>query len=269
MGQGMDIGSGRPQFGELLSLRGSRALVTGASGNIGRGIALRLAEAGAKIVVHYFSDTAGAEETVAAIAEVGGEAIAVQANLRESNGAGHLFAAISNSGSAVDCVVNNAAVQPVQALGEMTVEDWQNVMTANLDGAFGVTQAAAKAMQQQRIAGAMVNIASIEGLDPAVGHSHYSTSKTGLIMFTRTCALEYGFAGIRFNSVSPGLIDRQGLDKDWPAGVGRWLGKVPLGRLGEISDVADAVLFLLSPAARWISGSNLVVDGGMSSVSRW
>ena len=265
----MDSSNGRPPVGELLSLRGSRALVTGASGNIGRGIALRLAEAGAKIVVHYFSDEAGAEKTVAAIAAIGGDAISIQANLQETNGAAILFAAIDGSGAAVDCVVNNAAVQPVQAIEEVSTGDWQAVMAANLDGAFRVTQAAAKAMQQQQIAGSVVNIASIEGSDPAVGHSHYSTSKAGLIMFTRTCALEYGAAGIRFNSVSPGLIDREGLARDWPDGVERWLDKAPLGRLGESSDVADAVLFLLSPAARWISGTNLIVDGGMSSVSRW
>ena len=265
----MDSSKGRPPVGELLSLCGSRALVTGASGNIGRGIALRLAEAGAKLVVHYFSDEAGAEKTVAAIAAIGGDALSIQANLQETIGAASLFAAIENSGAAVDCVVNNAAVQPVQALAEVSAGDWQEVMAANLDGAFRVTQAAAKAMQQQKIAGAVVNIASIEGSDPAVGHSHYSTSKAGLIMLTRTCALEYGPAGIRFNSVSPGLIDRAGLDKDWPDGVERWLDKVPLGRLGKSSDVADAVLFLLSPAARWISGTNLIVDGGMSSVSRW
>lgn len=265
----MDSSNDRLQVGDLLSLRGSRALVTGASGNIGRGIALRLAEAGAKIVVHYFSDETGAEKTVAAIAETGGNAIAVQANLQETNGAVNLFAAINSSGAAVDCVVNNAAVQPVQALEEVSAEDWQGVMAANLDGAFRVTQAAAKAMKQQKIAGSVVNIASIEGSDPAVGHSHYSTSKAGLIMFTRTCALEYGAAAIRFNSVSPGLIDREGLDRDWPDGVERWLGKVPLGRLGQASDVANAVLFLLSPAARWINGTNLIVDGGMSTVSRW
>lgn len=265
----MDSSNDRPQVGELLSLRGSRALVTGASGNIGRGIALRLAEAGAKIVVHYFSDEVGAEKTVTAIAEIGGDAISFQANLQETNGAANLFAAIDSSGAVVDCVVNNAAVQPERALEDMSARDWQRVMAANLDGAFRVTQAAVKAMQRKRIAGAVVNIASIEGSDPAVGHSHYSSSKAGLIMFTRTCALEYGAAGIRFNSVSPGLIDRAGLDRDWPDGVERWLRKVPLGRLGESSDVADAVLFLLSPAARWISGSNLIVDGGMSSVSRW
>lgn len=265
----MEVSSDGPTVNELLSLRGSRALVTGASGNIGRGIALRLAEAGAKIVVHYFSDEAGAEKTIAAITEIGGDAISVQANLQETNGAASLFAAIDSSGAAVDCVVNNAAVQPVQALEDVSAGDWQEVLATNLDGVFRVTQAAAKTMKQQQIAGSVVNIASIEGSDPAVGHSHYSTSKAGLIMFTRTCALEYGAAGIRINSVSPGLIDREGLNRDWPDGVERWLGKVPLGRLGETRDVANAVLFLLSPAARWISGTNLIVDGGMSSVSRW
>ena len=102
-----------------------------------------------------------------------------------------------------------------------------------------------------------------------MGHSHYATSKAGLLMFTRACALEYGKDGIRFNAVSPGLIDRDGLAENWPEGVERWLNQVPLECLGNVADVANAVLFLLSSASRWVSGANLVVDGGMSSVSRW
>jgi len=254
---------------ELLSLRGSRALVTGASGAIGRAIALRLAEAGADIVAHYFSDAIGAGKTVDDIFAAGGTAISIQADLKQDSAVNQLFDEITAGGATVDCVVNNAAVQPVLSLPELTHGEWQEVMAANLDGAFRVTQAAARQMRGQRMAGAVVNVASIEGSDPASGHSHYSTSKAGLIMFTRTCAMEYGADGIRFNSVSPGLIDRPGLNEDWPEGVERWLAKVPLDCLGVTGDVADAVLFLLSPAARWISGSNLIVDGGMSAVSRW
>ena len=88
-------------------------------------------------------------------------------------------------------------------------------------------------------------------------------------MFSRAAAIEYGASGIRINCVSPGLIDRDGLAESWPDGVARWQKRAPLGRLGTPQDVADAVLFLLSPAARWISGTNLVVDGGMSAQSRW
>ena len=117
--------------------------------------------------------------------------------------------------------------------------------------------------------GAIVNIASIEGTDPAMGHSHYATSKAGLLMLTRSLTLEYAGRGIRTNAVSPGLIDRAGIEQNWPEGVARWRENAPLGRMGNIMDVADAVLFLLSRASRWISGVNLVVDGGMSTVSRW
>ena len=127
----------------------------------------------------------------------------------------------------------------IKDMPELDGDEWRAIMAANLDSAFFVTQAAARQMRERSITGAVVNIASIEGSDPAKGHSHYATSKAGLLMFTRACALEYGKDGIRFNSVSPGLIDRDGLNEGWPEGVERWLNKVPLGGLGHATDVAN------------------------------
>ena len=247
-----------PDVHDLLSLTGETVLVTGASGNIGRGIARRLAEAGAEIVVHFHRDKASAMSLVEEL----GSGLIVQADLGDADAVEAMFAACRPT-----MVVNNAAAQPVQALDTMRFEDWQAMMATNLDGAFLVTQCAARSWENA--GGAIVNIASIEGSDPAAGHAHYATSKAGLIMFSRAAALEYGPSGIRVNCVSPGLIDRDGLADDWPDGVSRWQEQAPLGRLGTPKDVADAVLFLLSPAARWISGINLVVDGGMSAQSRW
>jgi len=117
--------------------------------------------------------------------------------------------------------------------------------------------------------GAIVNIASIEGHSPAAGHGHYATSKAGQLMFTKAAALEYGRQGIRVNSVSPGLIDTGGLAEAWPPGVARWTAAAPLERLGQPEDVADAVLFLASPASRWITGADLLVDGGVSTHPTW
>jgi 3-oxoacyl-[acyl-carrier protein] reductase len=242
----------------LLNLAGETVLVTGASGNIGRGIARRLAEAGANVVVHYHREAAAAT----ALADELGTGTPLKADLGDRSAVDDLLAASNPT-----LIVNNAAAQPVRSLPDMAYDDWRAVMAANLDGPFLVTQRAASGWGER--GGAIVNIASIEGSDPAVGHAHYATSKAGLLMFSRAAALEYGPRGIRINCVSPGLIDRDGLADSWPDGVSRWLGRVPLGRLGTAQDVADAVLFLLSPAARWISGANLVVDGGMSAQSKW
>jgi NAD(P)-dependent dehydrogenase (short-subunit alcohol dehydrogenase family) len=152
---------------------------------------------------------------------------------------------------------------------DMSAIEWQQVVAANLDSAVNVSREAIRRMCGQDSGGTIVNIASIEGTDPAMGHSHYATSKAGLLMLTRSLTLEYAGKGIRVNAVSPGLIDRKGIEDDWPEGVARWQEYAPLERMGDTTDVADAVLFLLSPASRWISGVNLVVDGGMSTVSRW
>ena len=247
-----------PDVPDLLSLAGETVLVTGASGNIGGGIGRRLAEAGAKIIVHFYRDKASATRLVDEL----GSGLIVQADLGDADAVDAMFAECRPT-----MVVNNAAVQPVLTLDTMRLDDWRAMMSANLDGAFLVTQRAAGSWKGT--GGAIVNIASIEGIDPAAGHAHYATSKAGLIMFSRAAALEYGPSGVRVNCVSPGLIESDGLARDWPDGVSRWQDKAPLGRLGTPKDVADAVLFLLSPAARWISGINLVVDGGMSAQSRW
>ena len=249
-----------PPVQSLLDLSGRHVLVTGASGNIGQGIALRLKEAGASVVVHYRSDVASARW----LAHQLGDAPVVGADLSDEAAVDEIFAK-----HRIDDVVNNAAMQPVATLAEMSLDEWRAIHASNLDSAFLVTKRAAAGWREAGTAGAVVNIASIEATDPAAGHAHYATSKAGLVMFTRAAALEYGSDGIRINAVSPGLINREGLEDDWPDGVERWRDRAPLGRLGTPNDVADAVLFLLSPAARWISGVNLVVDGGMSSQSKF
>jgi NAD(P)-dependent dehydrogenase (short-subunit alcohol dehydrogenase family) len=258
-----------PAVAELLTLKGQRALVSGGSGNIGRGIALRLAEAGADVVVHYHSDTDGAAETVSAVTAIGGNAESIQADLTDADSVAEMFSDIDKSGAPVSCTVNNAGGYPVQGFAEMSAVEWQQVIAANLDSAVNVCRESIRRWCDGNIRGTIVNIASIEGTDPALGHSHYATSKAGLLMLTRSLTLEYGRRGIRVNAVSPGLIARGGIEQNWPEGVANWHANAPLQRMGDAADVADAVLFLLGPASRWISGVNLLVDGGMSTVSRW
>jgi 3-oxoacyl-[acyl-carrier protein] reductase len=136
---------------------------------------------------------------------------------------------------------------------------------SNLDGVFIITKRVTAQMIARKSGGAVVNIASIEGLQPAPTHGHYATSKAGLIMYTRAAALQFGRHGIRVNTVSPGVIYQEGIRENWPEGVKRWMDAVPLARMGGVTDVADAVLFLASPASRWITGANLVVDGGVTA----
>ena len=258
-----------PAVRDLLDLTGRVALVTGASGGIGRVIAHRLSDAGARVAVHYHGNEAKARETAAAIVASGGSAIVVCADVGKEEACHAMFEAITASLGPVDIVVNNAADQSVTDLRELPLEGWQAMMATNLDGIFLTTRIAAAGMIARGAGGAIVNIVSIEGHSPASGHGHYATSKAGQLMFTRAAALEYGRSGIRVNSVSPGLIDRPGLAADWPPGVARWTSVVPLERLGQPEDVADAVLFLASPASRWITGADILVDGGISTRPTW
>ncbi len=250
----------------LPDLTGTATLVTGASGNIGGGIAWRFAEAGSAVVVHYHRGAAAAEALVARIAAAGGTATALRADLSEDGACRDLVHAAAAWAGRLDALVNNAGVQPVEALPGMTAASWRAVLETNVDSAFSCTQAAAEVMTG---GGSVTHIASIEAAQPAPGHAHYSSAKAALVMHARAAALEYGPRGIRVNAVSPGLVDRPGLATDWPDGVERWQRAAPLRRLGTPADVANACVFLASPLATWGTGHNLVVDGGVSTHPTW
>ena len=252
-----------PHPQDLLDLTGRVAIVTGSSQGIGAGIAKRFAKAGARVVVHYRRDRQAAKLVVGAITRAGGTAVAIHADLDTKGEVVGFFAEADDRLGPVDILVNNAGQNfPLHPIAEISLDEWRTMFRDNLESMFLCTQAAA-AVMRGRGGGAIVNIGSISAAHPASDHSHYNSAKAAVLSFTRSCAQEFGPAGIRVNSVSPGLIHKAGIEKDWPEGVERWLGKVPLGRLGEPDDIADACLFLASPAARWISGQDLAVDGGM------
>jgi NAD(P)-dependent dehydrogenase (short-subunit alcohol dehydrogenase family) len=252
-----------PHPQDLLDLTGRIAIVTGASQGIGAGIATRFATAGARVVVHYRRDRQAAKHVVARIKAAGGTAVAITAKLDTEAGVAHFFAEADDRLGPADILINNAGQNfPLHPLAEISLDEWRAMFRDNLESMFLSTRAAA-AVMRERGGGAIVNIGSISASNPASDHSHYNSAKAAVLAFTRSCAQELGPAGIRVNSVSPGLIYKAGIEKAWPEGVERWLARVPLGRLGEAEDIADACLFLASPAARWITGQNLVVDGGM------
>jgi NAD(P)-dependent dehydrogenase (short-subunit alcohol dehydrogenase family) len=252
-----------PSPAELLDFTGRKVLVTGAGKGIGAGIALRFAAAGADVAVHFRSSATPAYNVVSRIEALGKQATAIRADTTVAAVVKRLVEAAVAAMGQIDVVINNAGLYPLAALEAMSEEEWDLVLDTNLKGVFLCTQAAALQMKSQGHGGAIVNIASIEGESPAPLHSHYNAAKAGVLMHTRAAALELGPKGIRVNSVSPGLIWREGIEEDWPEGVESWEQTAPLSRLGQPEDIADACLFLASPAARWITGANLRVDGGV------
>ncbi len=263
-----------PPVRNLLDFTRRVVLVTGGSRGIGAGIARRFAEAGARVVVGYRSGAREAEEVVAGIEAAGGRAIAVQADVTVERQVETLVERAAGAFGRLDVAINNAGIYPLSSLVEMTESDWRATIDANLTSVFLLTRAAGRRMitggtggtdGTDGTGGAIVNVASIEGYHPAPAHSHYNAAKAGVLMHTRAAALELGGHGIRVNSVSPGLIWRDGIEDDWPDGVERWQAAAPLARLGHPEDVADACLFLASPTARWITGADLKVDGGVTA----
>ena len=226
-------------------LEGKVALVTGGSRGIGRAVAIRLAQEGAKVAVNYAGNQAAAEEVRSIIEEHGGHAILVQAEL-----------------GGLDILVNNAGITRDTLLVRMKDEDFDAVIGTNLRGIYACTKAAAKIMTKQR-SGRIVNLSSVVGEIGNVGQTNYAAAKAGVIGFSKAAAKEFAARGITVNVVAPGFIetDMTAVLKDEIRQ--KLLTGIPLGALGKPENVADAVLFLVSDAASYITGQTLNVDGGM------
>lgn len=244
-------------------------LITGGDGGIGSGLTRRFAEAGAAVVIHYLSDETNARTLADELIANGNRATIAQGDIRNLDACHAIVRTAVDEFGHLDALVNNAGVQPLQALEDMTVADWETVMAVNATGTFAMTQAAAAIMRTQENGGAITHIASIEASLPSLNHAHYAASKSAVKMHARAAALELGVHGIRVNTVSPGLIDRGDLEQGWPEGRNSWLSAVPIKRTGTPQDIADACIFLSSPLASWVSGHDLVVDGGMGTVPAW
>ncbi len=247
-------------------LTGKRAIVTGMSrsgGGIGRAIALALAEAGADVAVAGHSSLEAAQTVASEIEALGRSAIAARCDVADAADVEKFVSQVLTSWGSLDIVVNNAGTTRDGLLLRMSEDDWDTVLDSNLKGAFLMTRAALKPMIKQR-GGKIVNITSVMGLIANPGQANYSASKAGLIGFTRTAAKEVASRNIQINAVAPGFIETAmtgSMKDDLKASI---LKEVPAGRLGLPEDVANAVLFLCSPQANYITGQTLTVDGGLT-----
>ncbi len=246
----------------IIDLRGKIVLVTGAGSGIGAGIAQRFALAGADVVV---CDLHPSQAICDDIVRTGRRAFAATADVSDADQVNLMFNSVCAQFGVPDILVNNAGIYPNAEILKMTPQEWDQTIAVDLRSVFLCTQAAARQMIAAGKGGAIVNIGSIDATNPLAAHSHYSAAKAGVIAFTKAAAQELGPYKIRVNSVSPGLINRPGLSEAWPDGYNRFMKRVPSGRLGEPEDIGDACVFLASEAARWITGTNLIVDGGVQA----
>ena len=238
------------------------AIVTGSARGIGREIALRLAEAGAAVVV---SDVADAGPVAEEIKKMGQKSLAVVADVTSASDVAGLVEKATAEYGRIDILVNNAGIARDQLLMRMSDEDWEAVLNVNLKSVFLCTRAVLRQMVKQRW-GRIISISSIVGIVGNPGQANYSSSKAGVIGFTRTIAREVGSRGITVNAIAPGFIVSKMTDQLSEEQKAEMLKRIPLGFLGTPRDVAEAVAFLASEEARYITGQVLGVDGGLGGL---
>jgi glucose 1-dehydrogenase len=254
-------------------LRGQKALVTGASSGIGEGVARALGAAGADVVVNYVVQPDAAERIAAEIAAGGVQAMAVRADVSKEAEVEAMFERTLAAWGAVDILVNNAGLQRDAAFTEMTLEQWNTVMSVNLTGMFLCARAAVRAMVKQgvrpevsRAAGKIVCISSVHETIPWAGHVNYAASKGGVKLFMQSLAQEVAPHRIRVNSVAPGAIRTPINRAAWetPEALASLLRLIPCGRIGLPEDIGKVVAFIASDDADYVHGQTIFVDGGMT-----
>jgi 2-deoxy-D-gluconate 3-dehydrogenase len=256
-------------WANFFDLKGRVAIVTGGAMGIGEGICRRLATQGCAVVVADVDESKG----MALVKELSGNPprpLFVKTDVRDLKQVENLIARTVQEYGRLDILVNNAGIFPFAPAVDVTPELWDKVLGVNLRGAFFLSQLAARQMKKQGNGGAIVNIASIDALHPTGLLSTYDASKGGLRMITRSLALEWAHFGVRVNAIAPGSIITPGASAATAAPQGTdlaklmetFLARIPLGRMGEPDDIARSVLFLVSPAASYVTGITLVVDGG-------
>jgi 2-deoxy-D-gluconate 3-dehydrogenase len=248
---------------ELIDLTGRTAIVTGGAMGIGLGIARRLHEAGAAVVVADLNEAAGEEAAEALAAGRAGSAIAVCTDVGDPDSAEETARAAVDAFGAIDVLVNNAGIYPTLPLKDLDLETFHRVLDVNLTGLFLCTKAVAAQMIEQGHGGRIINITSIDALHPSmIGLAHYDASKHGAWGFTKNIALELAPHGIGVNAIAPGGVRTPGVGEIDEATLKGFEERIPMGRMGDPDDIGRAALFLASGLSSYMTGSQIVVDGG-------
>ena len=246
----------------MIDLSGKSALVTGGSRGIGRAIVVRLATQGADVAFTYKGNAAAAAETVAAVEALGRRAVAVQGDVRDMETADVAVKATLEAFGKVDILVNNAGITRDDLIMRMSAEAWRDVLETNLFGAFWMVKAVTRPMLKAK-SGRIVNITSVSGQAGQMGQANYSSAKAGLIGLTKAAARELASRSITVNAVAPGFVLTE-LTQDLPEALQAEItSRTPLGRFGTTEEIAQAVAFLASDDAAYITGQVLAVDGGL------